>query len=176
MSIHKLINRAQSGDMQARFELSIALIKGKGIKKDADRGMAMIHQLIDEDYEPAMILFEELEDHKKAEQMKRQYEDHLDAYIRENHLTRIKRPPSLTTLNSVGFGLRGESKFDYSTRSHETTHYFLVMFLPVIPTARYRVIRAERGYRFLGKAQLEPTDWIPLFLWSIVIFVFSIFS
>lgn len=176
MSLSQLISRAQSGDMPARFELSIALIKGKGIKKDADRGMAMIHQLIDENYEPAMELYEELEDHKKSEQLKRQYENHLDVYIRENNLTRVTTSPSLTTLNSVGFGLRGESDFDYSTRSYEATHYFLVLFLPVIPTARYRVIRTERGYRFLGKVQLKATDWIPLLIWIIVILMIDIFS
>jgi len=173
MSTSELISRAQNGNMQARFELSIALIKGKGIKKDAERGMTMIHQLIEENYEPAMILFEELEDHKKAEQLKRKNESYLDTYIRENHLTPIKNLPSLTTLNSIGFGLRGKSKFDLHTQSFETTHFFLVLFLPVIPTARYRVIRAHRGYQFLGKVPLEISDWIPLFLWIFGILIFG---
>ncbi|MBC7751658.1 MAG: hypothetical protein H7Z73_08045 [Candidatus Saccharibacteria bacterium] len=57
-----------------------------------------------------------------------------------------------------------------------TTHYFLVLFLPVIPTTRYRVIRTERGYRFLGKVHLKPTDWIPLLIWIIVILMFDIIS
>ncbi len=177
MSTSKLISRAQTGDMQARLELSIALIQGKGIKKDTNRGMAMLQRLVDQDYEPAMELFEELADCRKEVRKKLHHEDQFNAYLRQNNLVRVKTTPPLITLQTVGFRLYGCSKVDLNTLSHEATHYFVILYLPVFPTARYRVISdGRRSYRFLGRASLEATDWIPLFLWMIFILLVAIFK
>lgn len=97
---------------------------------------------------------------------------------RENpfpELRPISQAPSLTTLNACGFAIYGKSDEDEQTNSYLTTHYFVVMFVPLFPIARYRVVSLGRTsrkilgmtiatgnprYGFLGKAELRKFEKI----------------
>ena len=70
----------------------------------------------------------------------------------------ISSAPSLRTINGIGFGLYGESAPDVESGSVLSTYYFLVFFLPVFPICRYRVIKNNGSYSFLGKAPLRNFD------------------
>jgi hypothetical protein len=70
----------------------------------------------------------------------------------------ISGTPSLFTFNGIGFTLYGHSDFDAETKSFVAIYYFTILYFPIFPIARYRVIN-EKGnlYRFLGK--LPPWDF-----------------
>jgi hypothetical protein len=71
----------------------------------------------------------------------------------------IASAPSLRTINGIGFRLYGRSDHDPESNSYVTTHYFVALFFPVFPIARYRIIDAGgNGYRFLGKLPLRKMD------------------
>ena len=72
--------------------------------------------------------------------------------------TPCKSPPSLRTVNTVGFALYGATDHDHQTKSHIATYYFVVLMLPIFPIARYRVIQEGNSYRFLGKFPLRKFD------------------
>jgi hypothetical protein len=92
-----------------------------------------------------------------------------------DELKPINSAPGLRTVNGIGTTLYGRSDYDEETRSYLTTLYFVVLFLPVLPIARYRVIQEQSGYyRFLGKAPLRRFDkfhmaLVPIILAGIVI-------
>ena len=89
-------------------------------------------------------------------------------------LTPISSAPSLYTLNGIGCTIYGNSDYDEDTRSYVTTHYFVALFIPIFPLARYRVIEAGGKYRFLGKLPLSTADrwhlWIAIIAIAAVIF------
>ncbi|MEI9939554.1 MAG: hypothetical protein WDO69_20225 [Pseudomonadota bacterium] len=67
----------------------------------------------------------------------------------------LSSAPSLRTVNGVGCTVYGESEPDMESRSYVTTHYFVFLFLPIMPLSRYRVVReSDKGYRFLGRLPL----------------------
>lgn len=71
----------------------------------------------------------------------------------------IGTAPSLTTINGIGFKMYGKSDLDPETNSYLTTYYFVALFIPVFPIARYRIIEvAGNRYSFLGKAPLRKVD------------------
>jgi hypothetical protein len=71
----------------------------------------------------------------------------------------ISSAPSLFTFNGIGFSMYGKSDYDDETRSYATTYYFVALFLPLFPIARYRVInQGGRRYSFLGKLPLRKAD------------------
>jgi len=71
----------------------------------------------------------------------------------------IASAPSLRTINGFGFTLYGKSDYDEESRSYVMTYYFVALFVPIFPVARYRVINTgASGYRFLGKLPLRKID------------------
>ena len=85
-------------------------------------------------------------------------------------LSPVRKAPSLTTVNTMGFKLYGKSDRDEETDSYMTTHYFVAMFVPLFPIARYRVISEDgEGYRFLGKGKLRGIDWLHLAVFAVVV-------
>jgi hypothetical protein len=66
--------------------------------------------------------------------------------------------------------LYGHSDFDAETQSFIAIYYFTILFIPIFPIARYRVIN-EKGnlYRFLGKLPLRLFDRLHLGLAVIAI-------
>ena len=70
----------------------------------------------------------------------------------------ITAAPSLSTFNGVGFKLYGNTDYDQSSDSYMATYYFVLLFIPIFPIARYRVVTTPRGYSFLGKGPLRSMD------------------
>jgi septal ring factor EnvC (AmiA/AmiB activator) len=63
------------------------------------------------------------------------------------------------TLNGFGFRVYGKSDADPETNSYVTTYYFVALFIPVFPIARYRIINVGGNkYSFLGKLPLRKMD------------------
>jgi hypothetical protein len=73
-------------------------------------------------------------------------------------LTPISSAPSLSTYNGFGFSVYGNSDHDPDTNSYVATHYFVALFIPIFPLARYRVIKTANGFKFLGKLPLRRFD------------------
>jgi tetratricopeptide (TPR) repeat protein len=68
----------------------------------------------------------------------------------------IKSAPPLWSINGIGIMLYGESERDESTKSIVKVLWFTILFVPVLPFARYRVIPAgDSNYRFLGRVRLS---------------------
>ena len=85
------------------------------------------------------------------------------AIVEGNHrslgdLEPIASAPSLYTINGFGVTLYGSTDWNPSDGSYMATHYLVFFFIPLFPLARYRVIRAGGGYRFLGKGPLRTFD------------------
>lgn len=76
------------------------------------------------------------------------------------------------TINGFGFALYGNSDSDPETRSYVTIHYFVALFIPIFPIARYRVIHEpDSRYRFLGKLPLRTA--VRWHLWIAIIAIAS---
>ena len=73
--------------------------------------------------------------------------------------TPIKSAPSLSTVNGIGFRLYGQSDVDRETGSYSSNHYFTVLYFPIFPVGRYRVISSgANGYNFLGKLPFRNSE------------------
>jgi hypothetical protein len=81
----------------------------------------------------------------------------------------VKSAPTLSTMNGFGFTLYGSTDPDPESGSHMATYYFVALFIPIFPIARYRVIQSGNGYRFLGKGPLRKSD-----KWHLAISIFII--
>lgn len=82
----------------------------------------------------------------------------------------MTKPPSLTTINTIGFKLYGKSDYDQQTDSFMTTHYFVAFFVPLFPIARYRVISPSYGsFQFLGRGALRTIDKVHLAIFAAVV-------
>lgn len=83
----------------------------------------------------------------------------------------IASAPSLSTINGCGFTVYGSSEPDTETHSYVTTYYFVFLFIPLFPIARYRVVAAgSNRYRFMGKLPLRTIDRWHL---AIVLIIFA---
>ena len=93
----------------------------------------------------------------------------------DDELEPVRKAPSLFTINTFGFKLYGKSDYDPETDSFMATHYFVALFLPLIPIARYRVISEDgHSYRFLGKGKFRRLEFIHLAVFAgIVIYMIS---
>jgi hypothetical protein len=84
-----------------------------------------------------------------------------------DELEPVNEAPPLFTFNSLGFKLYGKSDFDAETKSFMTTHYFVVLYLPLFPVARYRVVTEDgTRYWFLGKGKLRGFDRLHVALFA----------
>lgn len=82
----------------------------------------------------------------------------------------IEAAPSLYTINGCGVTLYGNTDADPETGSYMATYYFVLIFIPIFPICRYRVISTGgSSYRFLGKGKLRTFD-----KWHIAISIFAI--
>ncbi|OPX23375.1 MAG: hypothetical protein B1H03_01795 [Planctomycetales bacterium 4484_113] len=86
----------------------------------------------------------------------------------------VTSAPSLHTINGIGTTLYGASDRDPATGSVMMTYYFTVLFIPVFPICRYRVIPQDGSYLFLGKAPLRDSDKLHLGISIAVIIVLII--
>jgi hypothetical protein len=72
----------------------------------------------------------------------------------------ISKAPSLFTLNGVGSKIYGD------------TLYFVVLFIPVFPIARYKLTSQGNSYSFQGKLPLH--QWQKVWLWIAIIVIIGI--
>jgi hypothetical protein len=69
-----------------------------------------------------------------------------------------KKNPVLYTLNGVGATFYGKRDYDPGTRSYETNHWLIFLFVPIFPLGTYRVTDADfRSYYIHGKAPLPDS-------------------
>lgn len=88
----------------------------------------------------------------------------------------VDKPPSLATINGVGTKLYGRSMLDQASGIYISTLYFVVLFLPIFPMARYVVRDAEGGgWYFMGKAPLSKFNKIHLGVSLGMIGLFALF-
>ena len=169
MKVDQLQRLAEANDPQGLYEFGVLFVKGKSVKKDAARGMSMIKKAAAMGNTEAIGLLRDLAyTHEVEVQRQRMFD--------EFNMKEVKTAPSLTCVNSLGFRLVGKSHYDARTNSYETTHFMVILFvIPLIPTARYRVIKNGDSYRFLGKKGLQVQDFIPVFIIAAWILV-SVYS
>jgi tetratricopeptide (TPR) repeat protein len=80
---------------------------------------------------------------------------------------RSKINPTLYTLNGIGATFYGGRDYDTDTKSYVTTHWFTVIFLPIIPLASYRVSKTgPRSYSIYGQVPLSP--FLKKYRWSVL--------
>jgi hypothetical protein len=125
--------------------------------------------------------------HPDCERMRRQREaalapiefDPVQA-INEGRWVAVEFPPGMHTLNGFGTRLVGESNHHPESGTFETTLYFVILFLPIMPMSRYRVRRGPgRSYFFLEEGPLTHADWVRPLWWcgiaAAVIWVSTLF-
>lgn len=90
-------------------------------------------------------------------------------------LTPISSAPSLRTINGIGCTLYGRTDDDKESGSYMATYYFVLLFIPIFPISRYRVISSGgNGYRFLGKGPLRTFDkWHIAISIGIIVWLFA---
>ncbi|MCD6565582.1 MAG: hypothetical protein J7K53_06530 [Bacteroidales bacterium] len=89
----------------------------------------------------------------------------------------IDNAPGLYAINGIGTTLYGNYKYDVESNSYETVLYFVVLFIPIFPIRRYRVIKEDESYRFLGKLSLRSIDRFHIgATLALIIFLFIYFS
>jgi tetratricopeptide (TPR) repeat protein len=71
------------------------------------------------------------------------------------NLRPIKSPPSLQLINGIGTAVYGRRDYDDETGTYVKTHWFCLVFLPMLALGAYRVADAERGWYFLGREPLS---------------------
>lgn len=69
----------------------------------------------------------------------------------------ITSAPSLSTINGCGFKLYGHTD-GKPDGSYLATYYFVLLFVPIFPIARYRVIAEGNRYLFLAKGPFRSFD------------------
>lgn len=71
---------------------------------------------------------------------------------------KVEGAPSLFTLNGCGVTLYGSDEYDAESGTSVATYYFVLVFIPILPIARYRVRRNGNSYQFYGKLPLRTFD------------------
>jgi TPR repeat protein len=118
-------------------------------------------------WKPCVKFLEEALKYASSQEVKSSIEKNL-LTVKNNErlgdLSPISSAPSLSTFYGIGFRLYGSTDADHETGSYLSTYYFTILFIPVFPICRYRLIPIESGYRFLGKAPLRAFDKWHLFI------------
>lgn len=77
------------------------------------------------------------------------------------HLARSKgevilEKPSLclSTINGIGAAFFGKEDYDVHSNSYITQHWFTILFFPIIPLGKYRVIHKDNKYWIISKIPL----------------------
>jgi hypothetical protein len=79
-----------------------------------------------------------------------------------------KRNPSLHTINGIGTTFYGNRDSDQPTSTYVTTHWFTILYLPIIPIAAYRVSDAGgRSYNIHGRVPLS--SFLKKYRWAVLV-------
>ena len=140
--------------------------KGQGVAQDSPQALEWCRKAAQQGHAEARFLLDGMQS-KRAPAPSRPQPGRPAEPDMFADLTPVPRLPTLVTINGIGFKLYGETDYDPETESYLTTHYFVMLFLPLFPIRRYRVVRHDGNrYEFLGRAPLRDLD-----KWHIGIFV-----
>lgn len=168
-AIAALRQSAEQGDANAQYRLAIMYYKGLGVAQDPGQALEWCGKAASQGHPDARFLLDGIKSRAtparpvqpaqpaQASQPVQRARPAREP-VRFPDLQPISKAPSLWTLNGVGFKLYGHSDYDPETDSYVSTHYLVILFLPVMPTGRYRVIREGNLYHFLGKEPLRLFD------------------
>jgi len=69
-----------------------------------------------------------------------------------------KKSPTLSTINGIGAAFWGKRDFDQVTKTYITNHWFVLLFIPIIPIGSYRVSDGNQpgSYYIHGRVPLSP--------------------
>lgn len=169
MKTEQILRLGEASDPHGLYELGLLFVKGKSVKRDAQRGMMMIKKAAALGHQDAIDL---LHDIARQQAVMDEKQKLLTAF----HLQEVNTAPSLTLINSVGFRLLGRSHYDAHTQSFEATRFFVIAWLiPLFPIARYRVVKSSNRYRFIGKLPLQLQDWTPLLCYGLLMLTLALF-
>jgi hypothetical protein len=78
-----------------------------------------------------------------------------------------KKSPTLQTINGIGATFYGQRDYDKETNSYVTTHWFTILFVPIIPLAAYRVTSTGgNSYSIYGKVPLSA--FLKRYRWAVL--------
>ena len=107
-------------------------------------------------------------DEQKAAIEEMQEEVHRASVFRDTDTT--KRTPSLYTVNGFGAKFYGKRDFDQKTKTYITTHWFVLLFVPIIPLACYRVCDTGPNlYSIYGCVPVSPV--LRTYRWAILVLI-----
>src|ERR1700677_4556547 len=89
-------------------------------------------------------------------------EPDIKNYLEERfpEMTPISKPPTLSSINGIGTFAYGHRDHDVETGTYVLTHFFGIVFIPLIALGAYRVADAPAGgWYFLGKVPLSRLAW-----------------
>lgn len=91
------------------------------------------------------------------------------------NLKPIKKAPFNDTFYGIGTTLYGRSNYDSNSGSYETTRYFVIFGIPIIPIARYRVAYSGDNYiKYFGKVPFRPLNKWHLGLAILTFFILGV--
>ncbi len=68
----------------------------------------------------------------------------------------VKTAPAMSTLNGVGARVYGRRDYDPESGTYVLTHWFTILYIPILPLGAYRVANAENGgWYFLGRVPVS---------------------
>jgi hypothetical protein len=88
----------------------------------------------------------------------------LDAMVKDIALRRgeplqpITRAPRLATFKGIGTQLYGHNAEDVDTGSYATTQWLTVVWLPLVPLARF--LAGSTRWQVIGQLPLRTGDWL----------------
>jgi len=93
------------------------------------------------------------------------------------NLKQIKKAPFNDTFYGIGTTLYGRSNYDSNSGTYDTTRYFVIFGIPIIPIARYRVAYSGDNYiKYFGKVPFRPFDKWHLGLAILAFFILGVIS
>jgi hypothetical protein len=72
-------------------------------------------------------------------------------------MTPIRQPVQLVTISGCGVVAWGERDYDEQSATFVKTTFLVLLLVPVLALASYRVARAGRGWFFFGRVPLSAT-------------------
>ncbi len=86
----------------------------------------------------------------------RQYFAALNKAKLEGEVILEKPDISLRTVNGIGATFYGQESFDVNSNSYITQHWFTILFFPIFPLGKYRVIRkSNNSYLIISKVPIK---------------------
>jgi len=161
-----LLKAADQGDANAQYRLAIMYYKGLGVDQDIAEARRWCGKAVSQGHAEAKLLLDGLSSRPATARPEKTVEAPTPEYFVE--MEPVSKAPSLFTVNGIGFRLYGNADHDPETGSYLCTHYLVLLFVPLLPIGRYRVIEEGNTYHFLGKLPLRTVDKIHIAIFVIL--------